>query len=113
MLPDESNPDDFIVPPGVVIDDTNALVWEDHQIDTVVFNHLNAQGNLPAVGTLLPSQFIGIGMVQDLLIKTNGPYSGIIYNGIEVLTFNFGNEVDDIYVNETSEAIHLMNLGAG
>jgi hypothetical protein len=35
MLPIESNPLDFIIPPGVVIDETNALVFEENQIDTV------------------------------------------------------------------------------
>jgi hypothetical protein len=113
MLPHETNPDRFIIPPGYTIDHTNALVNEEQQVDTVVFNHLDAQGSLQTLGTLLSTHFLGIGMAQNIPIKGNGPYSGVEYGDIEVLTFNFGNEHANIYVNETSEAIHVLNMGPG
>lgn len=113
MLPHETNPSRFIIPPGYTIDATNALVEEEKQVDRVVFNHLDAQGSLLTLGTLLSTHFLGIGMAQNIPIKGNGPYSGVEYGDIEVITFNFGNEDANIYVNETSEAIHVLNMGHG
>jgi hypothetical protein len=88
-------------------------VEEEKQVDRVVFNHLDAQGSLLTLGTLLSTHFLGIGMAQNIPIKGNGPYSGVEYGDIEVITFNFGNEDANIYVNETSEAIHVLNMGHG
>lgn len=81
MLPHETNPGKFIVPPNHTVDDTNALVYEENQIDVVIFNHLDAQGNLPAVGTLLRSEFRGIGMAQNIPIQGKGPFWGVQYEG--------------------------------
>lgn len=108
MLPHESNPDEFIIPPGVTIEMTNEFVYEENQVDTVIFNHLDAQGY--AGGTLVPTKLLGIGMLQDLLIKGEGPFNGIFYEGLEVVTLNFGEESNLLFVNETSEAIHIVNL---
>jgi len=71
----------------------------------IIFNHLNAQGNIPTVGTLLTSQFVGIGMNQDVYVGGNGPYSGVQFEEIEIITFNFGDEMNHIFINETSETI--------
>jgi hypothetical protein len=110
MLPHESNPPEFIIPPGVTIDMTTELVFEYKQVDTVVFNHLDAKG--AAEATIIPEQFIGMGMIQDLIILGRGPFQGIIHSGLEVLTFNFGEEDNLLYVNETTEAVHVVNLDA-
>ena len=108
MLPHESNPIEFIIPPGVVIDVSSVLVNETNQVDTVVFNHQNAKGNADA--TIIPSHFLGMGMMNDLIISGRGPFSGIVYDELEVLIFNFGEESNILYVNETTEAIHIVNL---
>lgn len=100
MLPVESNPPDFVLPPDFISDATNILVFEENQVDAVIFNHLDDDGNLPAEGTLLNDQFVGIGMGNN----------GIMYEDIEVLTFNFGAEIDLIRINGTSEAIHVGSI---
>lgn len=113
MLPHESNPPNFNVPSGYTIDMTNLLVIEENQVDQVIFNHLDAQGTLLNVGTLLSTHFLGIGMAQNIPIQGSGAYSGIEYEGIELLTFNFGSEDAGLYVNDTSESIHILNMGSG
>lgn len=113
MLPQEENPETFQVPRGVVIDNTNALVFEENQVDTVVFSNFDVRGELPSVGTLSSSHFTGMGMGENIYVQSSGPYSGIKYDSIEVLTFNLGDGVDDITVESTTEGIHIMNLGRG
>jgi len=113
MLPEETNPDEFIIPPGVIIDTTMYLVNEELQVDTIVINSLNVRGNLPSVGSLFFDQFVGMNMANDIFVMGKGPFSGISYNGIEVMIFNLGEGVDEITVENTSEAIHVMNMNAG
>ena len=108
MLPHESNPPEFVIPPGFTIDMTTELVKEENQVDTVVFNHMDAKGM--AEGTIIMNQFLGMGMVRDLMILGQGPFNGAFYSGIEVQIFNFGEESNILYVNETTEAIHIINL---
>ena len=108
MLPHEWNPSEFIIPPNVIIDMTTELVFEENQVDTVIFNHLDQKGN--AEGTIIPNQFLGMGMIRDIFNLGSGPFSGISYDQIEVLTFNFGEEANMLYVNGTAEAVHLVNL---
>ena len=108
MLPHESNPPEFIIPPGVTIDMTTELVLEKNQVDTVIFNHMDAKG--VAEGTIIPNQFVGMGMVRNLLILGNGPFTGAIHEDMEVQEFNFGEEDNILYVNETTEAVHIVNL---
>ena len=112
MLPGEINPDTFQVPPNAApIDETNALVVEDKQVDRIIFNNVDVRGNLSSVGTLTPDVFSGMTMGQNIFIQSLGPFSGIAYEGIEVITWNLGDGVDSITVENTSEAIHVMNLG--
>jgi hypothetical protein len=108
MLPHESNPPEFIIPPGVTIDMTSELVFEEKQVDTVVFNHMDAKG--VADGTIIPELFIGMGMVRDLIILGKGPFVGVSHKDLEVITFNFGEEDNVLFVNETTEAVHIVNL---
>ena len=108
MLPHESNPPEFIIPDGVVIDMTSELVFEENQVDTVIFNHQDQMGS--AEGTIVPYQFLGMGMIRDLIILGRGPFTGVIHEQMEVITFNFGEEDNMLYVNETTEAVHVVNL---
>jgi len=110
MLPVESNSGEFLIPTNVIIDTTMYLVDEAKQIDTVIFNNLNVRGELPSVGTLLKNQFLGMNMANNINVLQNGPFSGVVYEDIEVLVFNLGDGVDEITVENTSEAIHVMNL---
>ena len=111
-LPNESNPPLFVVPPGVVIDTTMYYVREEKQIDTVIFNHLDTLGELPSVGTLNDVGFFGMSMIDELFVFGDGPHSGIKYEKIEVLMFNLGGGIDDITVENTTETINVMNMGA-
>ena len=111
MLPKEVNPDRFIIPDNVRIDETSALVYEKNQVDRVILNSLNVRGDSPSNGTLMLADFVGMSMSQDVFISKNGPFSGIFYEQIEVVIFNLGDGVDSIIVENTSEAIHVMNLG--
>lgn len=108
MLAHESNPSEFVIPTGVTIDMSSQFVIEDNHVDTVVFNHLDAKG--VEEGTIIPDQFIGMGLIKNLILLGRGPFNGIIHEGLEVITFNFGEEADVLFVNETTQAIHLVNL---
>ena len=108
MLPHESNPPEFVVPSGLSIDASSLLVLEYNQVDMAIFNHSDAKGTAEA--TITPNQFSGLGMVRDLAVSGSGPFSGISYGGFEVLTFNFGEEDNILHINDTSEAIHIVNL---
>jgi hypothetical protein len=83
-------------------------VFEEKQVDTVVFNHMDAKG--VAEGTIIPELFIGMGMVRDLIILGRGPFFGVNHADLEVITFNFGEEDNVLFVNETTEAVHIVNL---
>ena len=108
MLQHESNPVDFIIPAGVEIDLTPEFVFEQNQVDTVVFNHQDV--NATADTTIINSHILGVGMVDNLVFLGGGPFNGIIHDGLEILTFNFGEEDTVLYVNGTTEAIHIVNL---
>jgi hypothetical protein len=90
MLPQESN--------DATQGHNTELIYEENQVDTIVFNHIDAQGD--AEGTLTSSKLFGLGMVED----------GIMYEGIELVEINFGKESSVLSINETSEAIHVVNL---
>jgi len=116
MLPIEINPPEFIIPPNADFSLlaeglANTLVYEENQVDRVIFNNLDVRGNLPSVGTLSTKLFEGMTMAQDTYVLNAGPFSGVGFEGIEVMTFNLGDGVDSITVESTSEAIHEMNLG--
>ena len=96
MLPQESNPDKFNIPPGVFIDNTMTLVDEANQVDTVILNNLDVRGNLPSVGIFTNDQFEGMNMANGISILGSEPYSGILYEEIEVFTFNLGDGIDNI-----------------
>ena len=108
MLPHESNPLEFVVPSNLSIDATSLLVLEQKQVDIVTFNHTDAKGTAEA--TILPDRLTGMGMVKDLAILGSDPFSGIGYEGFEIMNFNFGEENNIVHVNDTSEAIHIVNL---
>ena len=93
---------------GVVIDMTSELVFEENQVDTVIFNHQDQMGS--AEGTIVPYQFLGMGMIRDLIILGRGPFTGVIHQQMEVINFNFGEEDNMLYINETTEAVHVVNL---
>lgn len=112
MLPSESQAVKFELPPGFVnLFAPNEDVIEENQVDTLVINNLNVVGNLPSIGTLATSQFSGMSMGQNLLVLGDGPYNGLEYDEIEIITFNLGDGVNSISVKDTSEAIHILNLG--
>ena len=111
MLPNERNPDDFQVPPNVVIDNSSSLVFEFNQVDKVIFNNLDIRGSFASRGTFDSSSFNGMNMATNVYVLTDGPFSGIEYEDIEIFTFNLGNGVDSITVDDTSESIHVLNLG--
>lgn len=112
MLPSESQAAEFILPPGFVnLFAPNEDVFEENQVDTLVFNNLNVVGDLPSIGTLATAQFSGMSMGQNLLVLGDGPYNGLEYDQIEIIIFNLGDEVNSIAVKNTSEAVHLLNLG--
>ena len=116
MLPQEINPEEFLVPPNAdfsVLEESrsNSLVFEENQVDTVIINNVDVRGDQPSIGTLFSDKFTGMGMGQKIYLQSEGPFTGIDFEGIEVMTFNFGNGVDSITVESTSEAIHIMNLG--
>jgi hypothetical protein len=99
MLPREVNPTYFQIPPGFVVDNSNAFVYESNQVDRVIFNNLNTCNACASVGVLDATSFYGMNM------------AGIEYKEIEIITFNLGDGVDSITVHSTSEAIHILNLG--
>ena len=103
MLPNETNPPFFIIPPNVTIDTTMYLVDEAKQIDAMIINNVDVRGELPSIGVLTYDQFVGMNMANEISILDNGPYSGIAYGDIEVITFNLGDGVDLITVESTSE----------
>ena len=112
MLPNETQPERFELPPGFVnLFAPNEDVLEEQQVDTLVINNLNVVGNLPSIGTLASAQFSGMNMGQNLIVLDNGPYNGLEYDEIEIITLNLGDGVNSIAVANTSEAIHLLNLG--
>ena len=105
-----TDPDDFNVPPGITIDISMYFVSEEKQIDTVILNNLDVRGDMPSVGTLSLDNFVGMTMADQVFVFGNGPYSGVAYDGCEVLLFNLGDGVDHITVEDTSEAISVMNM---
>ena len=109
MPPHESIPSEFIIPLEAEFDLTAELVFEDHQIDTVIFNHQDAN-KAGSDATIIPSYLLGMGMMQDLIFLGLGSFDGVNHEGIEVLIFNFGDESNSLYVNQTTEAIHIINL---
>jgi len=111
MLPHEINPTIFQVPPNVTIDSTNALVNEFNQVDKIIFNNVDFRGDYASIGVFDSALFSGMNMANDVFVLTNGPFSGIKYEAIEIVTFNLGDGVDSITVLSTTEAIHIMNLG--
>ena len=103
MLPHEINPDAFRIPDGYEEpDDTNSYVKEELQVDTVIFNNLDIRGTLPTVGVLSEGLFEGMNMARDVFVLTDGPFHGIAFEDIEIMTFNLGDGVDSITV-ENSE----------
>ena len=86
-------------------------VKETHQTDVVTLNNLDAQGDLH--GTLYSDKFVGMDMASGVAIFGEGSYSGVEYAGLELITFNLGDGVDLLTVENTSEAIHVMNLAKG
>lgn len=111
MLPTENNPHYFQIPSNVIIDTSNALVDESKQVDKLIFNNLDLRGNFVSTGVFDSAYFNGMNMANNIYVLTDGPFSGIQYESIEIITFNFGDEVDLITVNNTTQAIHVMNLG--
>ena len=110
MLPNEINPTNFQVPPYVKpIDRTNELVNEFNQVDKIIFNNVDFRG--ASIGVFDSALFSGMNMANDVFVLTNGPFSGIKYEAIEIVTFNLGDGKDLITVHNTAEAIHIMNLG--
>lgn len=108
MLPQESNPFEFVVPSGAAFDLSNEAVVETKQVDTITFNHQDTN-KVGADATIIPTHLLGAGMLRDLIFL-GGNFDGIHYEETELLVFNFGDGDDILYVNETAEAIHVVNL---
>ena len=68
----------------------------------VIFNNLDIRGTLPTVGVLSAGLFEGMNMARDVFVLTDGPFHGIAFEDIEIMTFNLGDGVDSITV-ENSE----------
>lgn len=99
MLPSERNLDDFQVPPNVVIDNSSSLVYEFHQVDKVIFNNQDVRGDYVSIGDFDSSSFNGMNMAKNVFVLSDGPFSGIKYTDIEIITFNLGDGVDSITVS--------------
>jgi len=111
MLPTEVDPPNFQIPPNVIIDTSNTLVHESKQVDKLIFNNLDFRGDFVSIGVFDSAYFNGMNLANNVFVLTDGPFSGIQYESIEIITFNFGDGVDLITVNNTTQAIHVMNLG--
>jgi hypothetical protein len=109
MLPNEMNPRVFQVPPNV--DETNALVFELNQVDKIIFNNLDSRGDFASIGAFDSMSFNGMNMANDIYVLNNGPFSGIKYKAVEIIIFDLGDGVESITVLNTTNAIHIMNLG--
>ena len=109
MLEHELNPSEFIIPSGSEFDLTSELVFEENQVDSIIFNHQDAN-EAGADAIIIPSHLLGVGIMQDLNFLGDGPFDGVNHDGIEVLIYNFGDEDNLLRVNKTTEAIHIVNL---
>ena len=109
MPPHESNPIHFVVPQGAEFDLSSESVFEANQVDTIILDHQNANW-VPSEVTIIPSHVLGAGILNNLVYIGHGPLNGIIHDGLEVLTFNFGKEENLLFVNDTTEAVHIVNL---
>lgn len=108
MLPNETNPENLTLP--CEIDTSMYFVYEANQTDSVIFNNLDVRGDLPSYGTLLRDNFVGMSMSSDVLVFGDGPFSGVLYDQVELITFNLGDGIDVITIESTSEAIHELNM---
>ena len=93
----------------MLIDTSNTLVHESKQVDKLIFNNLDFCGNFVSIGVLDSAYFNGMNLANDVFVLTDGPFSGIQYESIKIITFNFGDRVDSITLNNTTQ--HVMNLG--
>jgi hypothetical protein len=113
MLPGETDDDTFTPPCGAVINNGTLYVIEEHQVDYLIINNLNARGNLTSFGTLTNTQLTGFNMQRDLVISGELKPDGIFYGDFEVIEINLGNGTDSFTVANTSAAIHVLNLAGG
>ena len=113
ILPTESNPDVFIPPPNVTIDNSSTYAIEKNQVDSLIIFNWDVRGDNPSNGTLTTDQFTGMGMGQNIFVGGRQQKDGIHFAGIEIIEFYLGDGVDNITVEETSSAIHILNLGGG
>ena len=113
ILPTESNPDVFIPPPNVTIDNSSTYAIEENQVDSLIIYNWDVRGDNPSNGTLIADQFTGMGMSQNIFVGGIRQKDGISFAGMEVVEFHLGNGIDNIVVEETSSAIHIMDLGGG
>ena len=111
-LPTETNPDFFEPPGGYLIDMSSEFVYEEDQVDTLILNDLDTRGE-SSLGILRCGKIDGMSMGLGIYIAGEGPFSGIDYDGIEIIVLNLGDGVDEILIEDTTEAVHVLNLGKG
>lgn len=112
LFPGETDDDVFSPPCGVVLNNGTLYVLEEKQVDYLIINNLQARGNQAARGSLSFSQFTGMNMGQNNTIGGVNQFDGIYYKDMEVIEMNFGNVVHELFVKNTSAAVHVLNLGS-
>ena len=113
LLPGENNTATFDPPIGTVIDQSSLLVLEEKQVDLLRIYNTDVRGNEASTGTLTKSQLSGFNMAENIVISGNPQVNGIEYSGMEIVEIYLGDGTDVIIVEETSEAIHLLDTGGG
>lgn len=103
LFRNESNPTEFDVPTGAVLDKTYLLVRDEDQLDYFKGFNLgdNSEGETP--GSLGRDTLTGFKMGAE----------GIKYAMLEVFELFFGDGAEGLTVEHTSEAMHYVSLSGG
>jgi len=96
---------------GCIVDFPTTRVDPLKQVDTLIIQNLDVRGELPSVGFLFENQLKGMNMASDVVIAGEPQVDGIEYYKAEVIEMYLGNGVDVITIENTSTAIHYIDLG--
>jgi hypothetical protein len=113
LLPLEFDDPVFVPPCGATLNNGTLYVIEENQVDHLIINNQDVRGSLPTIGTLTASQLTGMNMGRNLIIGGEPQLDGIFYQDMEVIEINLGNGKDILTVENTSAAMHVLNLAGG
>lgn len=112
-LPEEKDDSVFNSPENVNIDTSSLRAKEENQVDRLIIKNLDVRGSLPSVGDLTVDQLTGFNMGQNIRISGTDQRDGIVYSGMEVIEIRLGDGVDRLDIENTTECLHILNLGPG